>query len=74
MAVGSRMVQGVIETVCKIVIDILNFRKVFPSFLFEVPKIFLIVIKSFRLDFKRNFLQAMRNIRRRKEIPNTGTK
>ena len=30
-AVGSRMVQEVTETVCKIVIDILNLGKVFPS-------------------------------------------
>ena len=35
-AVGSRMVQEVIATVCKIVIDILNLGRVFPSVLFEV--------------------------------------
>ena len=35
-AVGSRMVQGVIETVCKIVIDILNLGKVFPSVFLRV--------------------------------------
>ena len=38
-AVGSRMVQEVIETVCKTVIDILNLGKVFSSVLFWVAKI-----------------------------------
>ena len=49
------MVQGVIETVCKIVIDILNLGKVFPSVLFEVTKIFFNSNKTFSFRFQEEF-------------------